>query len=207
MDKGQAKRAFFAQGQTDNKNTIFLNFRDKKTCFLWWSNNFFKKNIRIWHFDLNIFFKSWLLNALFGQVQTKLGLRIKLRQPCSKMLASKFTVLREFRRWSHIKKPVCPWLVPMDVNAINPGTKGQTRTKGQGQGQGYPLPPYAWNVSSEFVTRVHSSFSLDIDSNSTLIHQISQTRNSYSLNIQPENKNSTLVLTRCPFDFYTLNTL
>ena len=30
----------------------------------------------------------------------------------------------------------------MDGNAINPGTKGQTRTKGQGQRQGYSLPPY-----------------------------------------------------------------
>ena len=129
MDKGQPKRVFFAQGQTDNENTNFLNFRDKKTLFLWWSNKLLNKIIRIQYFDHHIFVKSWLLNAFLGQIQARPGLRVKLKHPCSKIFALKYTVLGEFRRWSHIKKPICLWLVLMNVNAKIQGQKDIQRQK------------------------------------------------------------------------------
>ena len=47
----------------------------------------------------------------------------------------------------------------MDGNAINPGTKGQTRTKGQGQGQGYPLPPYVRDQNICFMVEIRAGAS------------------------------------------------
>ena len=51
MDKGQAKRVFFAQGQTDNKNTIFLNFRDKRGGYQTHNFEHFAHLIIIWGRD------------------------------------------------------------------------------------------------------------------------------------------------------------